>query len=128
MKSRISPGYRLFQIVVQDFGQRRYQPNQVSGFYVDKRGVQDVVEAIPRRTFLRWAKNGRQAIRKVKKFGAIISCQKVDSHIRRLEMINYLRVEAKPVVVDISAEEFIVGRDLEIEPTPKIKKIGVDST
>lgn len=128
MKSRISPGFHLFQIEVQDFGRRRYQPNQVSGFYVDRRGVHEVVEAIPKRTFLRWAKNGRQAIRKVKKFGAVISCQKVDSHIRRLEMINYLRIEPKPIVVDISAEEFIVGRDLEIEPTPKTRKIDVDST
>jgi len=128
MKSRISPGYHLFQIEVQDFGRRRYQPNQVSGFYVDKRGVHEVVEAIPRRTFLRWAKTGKQAIRKVKKFGAVISCQKVDSHLRRLDMINYLRIEPKPIVVDISAEEFVVGRDLEIEPTPKFKKIDVDST
>lgn len=128
MKSRISPGYHLFQIEVQDFGRRRYQPNQVSGFYVDRRGVHEVVEAIPKRTFLRWAKDGRKAIRKVKKFGAVISCQKVDSHIRRLEMINYLRIEPKPIVVDISAEEFIVGRDLEIEPIPKTRKIDVDST
>ena len=126
MKSRVSVGQRLFQIVVQDY-EHRQVPSEYK-FYVDKKGggVRDVVETIPERTLFKWAKNGRRAMDWAKRFGSVISCRKVDSHMRRLDMISYLRV-AKPVEVEISAEEFIIGRDLEVEPAKQTKEIEVSN-
>ena len=128
MKSRVSPGQSLFQIVVQDFSNRH--PPSNNGFYVDRsgKGVHEVVDTVPLITKLKWAKNGKRAMAWAKKFGSVISCQKVDSHIRRLQMIDYLRIETKPIEVDISVEEFTVGRDLVIEPTSKSKVIDVNGT
>lgn len=124
-KSRISPGFNLYQIVVQEFGSRKRPANQVLSYYRDKRGVHEVVESVPQRTFLRWARNGKQAMKKVKKFGTVISCFKVHSHEKKLQMIEHLRLE-KPIEIDIRAEEFIVGKDLEIEPLEETKNISVD--
>lgn len=127
MKSRISPGFSLFQIVVQDFKHRK--PPSGNGFYVDRsgRGVHEVVETIPVITKLKWAKNGKRAMAWARKFGSVIACSKVHSHEYRLQMINHLRVEPRPIEVDISVDEFIVGRDLEIEPKTKHSQIDVDN-
>jgi hypothetical protein len=124
-KSRISPGFCLFQIVIQDFGNRQPAPK---GMYVDKsgKGIREVVETIPTMTKLKWAKNAKRAMSWAKKFGSVISCRKVDSHIHRLNMIDYLRVEPKPMEVDISLDEFIVGRDSGIEPAANIRKIDIN--
>lgn len=127
MKSRISPGYNLFQIVIQDF-KHRHLPSS-NEFYVDRsgRGVREVVETIPLITKLRWAKNAKQAMAKVKKFGSVIECFKVHSHEYRLQMISHLHIEPRPIEVDVSVDEFIIGRDLEIEPVVRTKKVDVDN-
>lgn len=125
MKSRISPGFRLFQIVVQDFKHRQPPPPNM---YVDKsgKGVREVVDTVPLITKLKWARDGKRAMAWARKFGSVISCQKVESHIHRLQMIDHLRIEPKPVEVDISVDEFIVGRGLEIESETKSKQIDVN--
>ena len=127
-KSRISPGFSLFQIVVQDF-KHRHSPSN-NGFYVDRsgRGVREIVETIPERTLLKWAKNGKRAMAWARKFGSVIECRKVDNHFHKLNMIDYLRIDTKPIEVDISADEFTVGRNLEIELAVKTKKIDVNGT
>ena len=126
VKSRVSPGSTLFQIVLQDFN-HRHLPYSNGGFYVSRsgRGIHEVVETIPLLTKLKWAKNGKRAMAWAKKFGSVISCRKVDSHEHRLQMINYLRLETKPIEVDISVDEFTIGRDLEIKPMAKTKKFNV---
>lgn len=125
MKSRCAPGQLLFQIVVQDFKHRQPPPKN---FYVDKRGrgVRDIVDRIPLITLFRWAKDSKRAMKSASKKGTVISCRKVDSHVRRLDMISHLNIETKPIYVDISADEFIVGRDLKVELIDKTKKIEVD--
>lgn len=117
MKSQFAPGECLFQIVVQDFKHRQPAPKN---FYVDKsgKGVKEIVDQIPILTLFRRAKTGKQAIRSASKKGSVISCHKVDSHLRRLDMISHLRIE-KPIFVDISVEEFIVGRELQVESLEK---------
>ncbi|MDD4876763.1 MAG: hypothetical protein PHQ86_06530 [Dehalococcoidales bacterium] len=114
-KSRVSPRFSLFQIVVLDYSNRK-MPN--NGFYVDKkgRGVREIVETIPEITKLKWAKNGKRAMAWARKFGSVISCRKVDSHFHKLAMIDYLRVEPKPMEVEFSVEEFTIGRDSEVKP------------
>jgi hypothetical protein len=111
--------------VVQDYKHRQPPPY---GFYVDKsgKGVKEVVDTIPILTKLRWAKNGKRAMAWARKFGSVISCRKVDSHLHRLEMIDYLRIETKPLEVDITADEFIVGRDFEITPDIKNSQVDID--
>lgn len=125
MKSRVSPGTTLFEVVVADYKHR--QPAPMKNLYVDKsgKGIREVVDTIPLRTLFRWAKNGRRAMDWAKKFGSVMSCHKVDSHIHKLQMIDHLRLETKPIEVDITAEEFTIGRDLEIEPVNKSKNIDV---
>lgn len=122
-KSRIAPGYCLFQLVIQDFNHRKPPPKN---YYIDKKGkragkVEE--ETIPVMTKLKRAKNGRRAIAWARKFGSVISCRKVDSHIHRLNMIDYLRIEPKPIEVNITPEEFIVGHDLEVSPTVQVKEV-----
>lgn len=126
MKSHVDSGMRLFQIVVQDFAHR--QPPPARDFYVDKsgRGIREVVETIPERTLFKWAKDGKRAISWSRKFGSVVSCRKVDSHLRRLEMISHLSVDMKPIEVEISVDEFIIGRDLEIKPAERSKKMDVE--
>lgn len=129
-KSRVSPNFCLYQIVVKDYKHLKPPPPS-NRHYVDKsgNGVYELYEedgVVPVITKLKWAKNHKRAMAWARKFGSIISCRKVDSHIRRLDMINYLRIEPKPVEVDISPDEFILGRDLEIEPTVKTKKIEIN--
>ena len=126
MKSRISPGYSLFQIVVQDYKHRQYPQN--NGYYVDRsgRGVHELVETIPLITKLKWAKKAKRAMAWARKFGSVISCQKVDSHMYRLNMIDYLNVAPKPIEVDISPEEFTIGRDLQVGSVVKGRKIDVE--
>jgi len=116
VKSRVAPNTYLFQILIKDYSRRK--PPPYNSFYVDKtgRGVRELVETIPVITKLKWAKNGKRAMVWAKKFGSVIACKKVDSHLYQLNKINYLRIEPKPMEVDISAEEFIIGRDMEIEP------------
>lgn len=127
MKSR-GLGCRLFQVVVQDFKHRKPVPaTVVQSGQVWKRN-NNIEEIIPVRTLLKWAKDGRRATVWAKRFGSVISCRKVDSHFHRLSMIDYLRIELKPVEVDISAEEFIIGRDLEIKPVVKTKKVDTNNT
>lgn len=127
-KSRVAPGYSLFQLVIQDFKHRKPSNNN---FYINRdgsRSVREVVETIPTITKLRWKKNSKQAIKSVKKFGTVISCRKVGSHFNRLQMIEHLQLDVKPIYVDITAEEFTVGRDLEIEPMEKKRKIDMENT
>ena len=125
-KSRVSPGFCLFQVIIQDYAHRK--PPRNNEFYVDKsgRGVREIVDTIPVITKLKWAKNGKRAIAWAKKFGSVISCRKVDSHIYKLNAIDYLRIEPKPIEVDISLEEFIVGHDLEVEPNIKKADMNID--
>lgn len=121
-KSRVSPGFRLFQIVLQDFDNRQPVPKYV---YLDKTGKSGRLdETIPLITKLKWAKNGKRAMAWAKKFGSVISCRKVDSHVHRLQMIEYLRVEPKPMEVDFSIDEFTIGRDMAVEP--EIKRDTID--
>lgn len=124
-KSRIAPSYNLYQILIQDYKHRQPPPPNM---YVDKsgKGVREVVERVPLITKLRWAKNGSRAMQWAKKFGSVVACFKVHSHEHRLQMIEHLRVEPKPVEIDISPEEFIIGRDLKVESTRKIKKVDVN--
>lgn len=125
MKSRISPGMLLFQVVVLDFNRR--QSRQLN-HYQESRAAKNPDDYAPQRTLFRWAKDGKRAMKWAKKFGSVISCRKVDSHIRRFEMIDHLNIELKPIAVDITADEFIVGRDLQIEPKISTKNIGVSNT
>lgn len=126
-KSRLAPNTSVFQIEVLDYKHRQRPTNE---FYVDKfgRGVREVFDYIPHITLFRRAKTHKQAMRSASKKGSVISCRKVGSHFRRLDMIEHLRLEPKPIEVDISVEEFTVGRDLEIEPVVKTKRIDVSST
>ena len=126
-KSRANPRYRLFQLVIQDFKHRQPPPKNM---YVDKsgKGVREIVDTIPEITKLKWAKDNRQAARWGRKFGSVIACFKVESHEYRLKMIEHLRLEPRPIEVDISPEEFVVGRDLIVEPVAKTKKIEVDDS
>ena len=128
MKSRISPNTKVFQIEVLDYKHR--QPPPAKNFYVDKhgRGIREVVDHIPLITLFRRAKNNKQAIKSASKKGSVVSCRKVGSHFNRLNMIDYLRVELKPIEIDIRAEEFTVGRGLEIKPMVKTKKIDASGT
>jgi hypothetical protein len=116
VKSRVAPNTCLFQILVRDYNNRKSPPN--NGFYVDKsgKGVRELVETVPVITKLKWAKNGKRAMAWAKKFGSVISCRKVDSHLYQLNKINYLRIEPKPMEVEFSVEEFTIGRDAEIKP------------
>ncbi len=126
MKSRFAPGECLFQIVVQDFKHR--QPVSGKDFYVDKsgKGIREVVDHIPVITWLRTAKNAKRAMESARKKGSIISCRKVDSHLRRLDMITHLRVEQKPFV-EVGLEEFILGHDLTITPAQKGQEFEVET-
>jgi len=128
VKSRISPNTKVFQIEVLDYKHRQSPP--VGNYYVDKhgRGIREVVDHIPIITLFRRAKNNKQAKRSASKRGSVISCRKVGSHFNRFNMIEHLRVELKPIEVDIRAEEFAVGRDLEIKPVAETKKINANST
>lgn len=123
MKSRVAPNMQLYQIVVQDFSQRH--PVSDKEFYVDKsgKGIREVVDFVPLRTLFRYAKRPKQAQDWAKKFGSVKECHKVDSYLHRLEMISHLNVEMKPISIDISVEEFTVGKDLEI--TPKIESKNI---
>lgn len=123
-KSRISPGLNLFQLLIRDFSNRKPPPKNM---YVDKsgKGIREVTETIPTLTKLKWAKDGKRAIRWGSKFGSVISCFKV-SHEHRLNMIEHLNLEPKPIEVDITPEEFIVGRDLEVEIEARSKQIDVN--
>lgn len=127
-KSRVSPDYNLFQIVIQDFKHRKPQP--LNQYYVDRFGrgksFRDAGETIPIITKLKWAKSGRRAIAWAKKYGSVISCHKVQSHEHRLHMIEHLRIEAKPIEVEISPDEFIVGRDFEVEHREKVVNIEIE--
>lgn len=125
-KSRIAPNTYTFQLEVLDFKHRQSPPPK--GFYVDKsgKGIKEIFDHIPRITLFRRTKTHKQAIKSASKKGTVISCRKVNSQYYRLNMIDYLRVEPKPVEVDISPDEFILGRDLEIEPTVKTKKIEIN--
>lgn len=129
MKSRISPNTKVFQIEVLDY-KHRQPPPAGKNYYVDKhgRGIREVVDHIPLITLFRRAKTNKQAIRSASKKGSVISCRKVSSHFNRFNMIEYLRVELKPIEVDIRAEEFTVGRDLEVKPVVRTKKIDANST
>lgn len=128
MKSKLSPNVNLFQLVVQDFKNRKPAPNK--DYYVDKsgKGIKEVVDHIPLRTLFRHAKNNRQAIKSASKVGTVISCRKVDSHFHRLHMIEHLRIEMKPIEVNISADEFVLGKDLEVSPKIDKKIIDVENT
>ena len=125
MKSRIAPNMRSFQIEVLDYKHRQPPPDK--DFYVDKygRGIREIVDHIPIITLFRRAKKAKQAIKSASKIGSVISCRKVDSHFHRLDMISHLRIDLKPIEVDISVEEFTVGRNLEIEPEIKLKQVDV---
>jgi hypothetical protein len=122
MKSRIAPNTFVFQLEVQDFKHRQPAPHNL---YIDKsgKGIKEIVDSIPIITLFRHAKNSKQAIRSARKKGTVISCQKVDSHVRRLDMMNHLRVDQKPMEVDIKVEDFTIGRDLIISPPQRGRKI-----
>lgn len=126
MKSKIAPNTFLFQVVVQDFKHRQPPPRTVMQSNQVFKRYHDIEDNIPEKTLFRWAKRGKQAMAWARKFGTVLSCHKVDSHMRRLEMIEHLRVEQKPIEVDISLEDFIVGRNLEISPAKKTKKFDVN--
>lgn len=127
MKSHIAPGMSLFQIVVLDFKRRQPPPaSVVQSGQVHKR-YNDIQETVPKRTIFKWAKDGKRAKKWGARFGSVIACFKVDSHERRLNMIEHLRLD-KPIAVDLGADEFVVGRDLEIEPLEKIGEIDVNGT
>lgn len=121
-KSRVAPGFSLFQLVIQDFAHRKPPPN--NSFYVDKsgKGVKELVDTIPVITKLKWAKSGKRAMAWARKFGSVVSCRKVDSHFHKLNAIDYLRVEPKPIEVDISLDEFTLGRDFEVN----ITRVGME--
>ena len=112
MKSRVSPGNMLFQIVVADYshsnnGHRRTHFTPGKGKYE--------VDDIPHRTIFRWAKSGRQAMRKVgRKFGSVLSCQKVDSHLRHLAKIESLNLEPVKIEVNMTVEDFTINRHGEV--------------
>lgn len=123
-KSRIAPGYKLFQIVVQDYKNRQPAPANV---YTDRHRFKkyyDIQDIVPQRTMFKWAKDGKRAINWAKKFGSIIACFKVDSHERRLNMIENMVVE-KPIYVDITAEDFTIKRDLTVTIDGKSRKINI---
>lgn len=126
MKSGVAPNTYLYQIVVKDHAHRQPPPKSLYGYksYITDKSLKDISDFIPLRTFFRWAKGNRQAQDKVKKHGEVISCRKVDSQYRRLEMIEHLHLDIKPITVDISLEDFTIGRDLEI--TPIIKETNID--
>ncbi len=126
MKSSIAPNTSVFQLEVRDYKHR--QPPPHDGFYVDKsgRGIREKFDTIPIITLFRRAKTAEQAKRSASKKGSVISCRKVDSHLRRLDMISHLRIEQKPIDVEVRLEEFTIGRDLEIESTTQQQKIIVD--
>lgn len=116
-KSRISPNFSLFQLVIQDFKHRQPVPKYV---YLDKTGKTGKLdETIPEITKLKWAKNGKRAKAWGRKFGSVIRCFKVDSHMHRLQMIEYLSIEPRPMEVEFSVEEFTIGRDSEVKPKVK---------
>jgi hypothetical protein len=102
-------------------------PNR--NYYVDKsgRGIKEIVDHIPLITLFRRAKTAERAKRSASKKGSVISCVKVDSHIRRLDMISHLRLDQKPLIIDdFIVADFTIGRDLEITPSVKGKKIDVE--
>lgn len=128
MKARINPGENLYQIVVADYshrnnGYRRTIPPISPNIELRKQGETEFkpvkqgkidYDYVPRKTLFRWAKSGRQAVRKVgKKFGSIISCEKVDSHYRRLNMIENLNLHQAKIEIE-NDTEFILSEDYEI--------------
>ncbi len=126
-KSRVAPNTYLFQIVVRDHSHRQPAPKDL---YVDRsgNGFREIVDYIPLRTVFKWAKDGKRAKEKAKKYGEVINCHKIDSQYRRLEMIEHLNIDQKPIHVDISLEEFTVGRDLEVVIDKNEKNIEVENT
>lgn len=126
-KSRISPRDTLFQLVIRDF-KHRHMPH--GDFYVDKsgNGVREIVETVPVITKLKWAKGNEQAKRWGERFGSVIACFKVKSHEHKLNMIEHLRLEPRPIEIDVSAGEFVVGKGLEIKPVESPRKIDVNGT
>jgi hypothetical protein len=125
-KSRLAPNMNEYQIEVLDYKHRKPPPNNQLFIHKDGRRVKEPTEHIPLITLFRHAKTQEQAKRSASKKGSVISCRKVDSHYRRLHMIEYLRLEPKPVVVDISPDEFLVGKDLTVSPIETTKKIKVE--
>ncbi len=126
MKSRVGAGMLLFQVVVQDFKHRQPPPASVANSDQIFKRFHNIEDYIPERTLFKWAKDGRRATDWGAKFGSVISCCKVDSHIRKLEMIEHLRLEQRPIEVEIGIEEITLGRDLEIKPAERTKKIDVE--
>ena len=140
MKTRINPGESLFQIVVVDYSQRgnghrkTYVPPSTN---VEARKKGKKLEQtdyakidgdyVLHRTLFRWAKNGKRAMRKVgRRFGSIISCRKVDSHYRHLNMIEYLNLDQKKIEVDMTVEEFTMNRDGEVSRSIEIEGREID--
>ena len=124
MKSRISPGNMLFQIVVADYSHSN-NGHRRTHFIPGKWKYE--VDVIPHRTIFRWAKSGKQAMRKVgRRFGSVISCQKVDSHLRHLAKIESLNIEPVKIEFDMSVEEFTVDRSGEVSPTIEIEGREID--
>lgn len=125
MKARVAPGFNLYQIVIQDFSRRETADKHL---YVNRnsKGKREIVETVPLITKLKWAKKPKNAMSWAKKFGSVISCHKVDSHIRKLNMIEHLRIDTKPIEVDIGLNDFIMRSDLTIESGSKKKSIDIE--
>ena len=128
MKSRINPGDSLFQIVVADYSFRGngHRRTWVGNNNDDKKAYKSVdVDLVPHKTLFRFAKNGKRAMRKVgKRFGTIISCQKVDSHHHHLNKIESLNLE--PIKIEMTVEDFTINREGFISRSIEIEGREID--
>lgn len=126
MKSHAKAGQSLFQIVLMDYAKRQPPPAHVLNSGNIFKRYNEIDDYIPKKTVFRWAKDSKRAKRKVgKKLGTIIACFKVNSHEARLHMIEKLSID-KPITIEMTPEEFTVGRNLEISPRRKTIEIDID--
>lgn len=105
---------RLFQIELLDF---KHRGNSVPGAD-NGMGRKDIDRwiAAPRRTVFRRAKSAECAKNWAKRFGSVISCDKVDFEPYRRN-IEFLNLEQP--VIQMAVEDFVVNKAMELTREPQ---------
>lgn len=105
----------LFQIVVKNFS-KRDRNGRRDTVVVPRNGIRKKVDVEPeaqRRTLIKAFRNAKAAMRWGRRYGTVVSCQKVDTsyYLRNIEFLNL-----EPAMkIEIETEEIAVGSDLSVE-------------
>jgi len=134
--ARAGRGLGVFQLEILDYSRRstdhyetittqRYMPRDGNGR--DKHKVTtklDLMPDVPHRTILGRFKDSNAAKRWGRRFGTIVSCQKVDT-MPYLRNIEFLNLETH-VEIQVAQDEFVINKALELtrprkEPEQRIQ-------